>query len=118
MSGGERCRLGESALDRGGMSGGGGRCRLGESALDMGGLVWGREMPTGRERTCDWKGMSGGGRHRLGESALESGREWCRGGRHPLGESALDRVGMVWGRKTTTGRERTLDWKEMIGGER
>ena len=30
---------------------GGERCRLGESALDRVGMVWGREMPTGRERT-------------------------------------------------------------------
>ena len=30
---------------------GGGRRRLGESALNRVGMVWGREMPTGRERT-------------------------------------------------------------------
>ena len=68
---------------------GGGRCRLGESALDRArvvrdrdtdweithlrvGVVWGK-TPTGRERTLEWKGMSGGGRHRLEESVLESG---------------------------------------------
>ena len=52
------------------------------------GLVWGREMPTGRERTGEWKGLS-------------------EEEKNQLGESALDRVGMVWGRETPTGRERT-----------
>ena len=51
-------------------------------------MVSGKETPTGRERTREWKGMSEGGRHRLGESAL-------------------DRVGMVWVREMPTGRGRT-----------
>ena len=69
------------------------------------------------------KGKSEGERHRLGESALyraigvgEEDTDWERAHlrvegnsreRFRLGESALDRVGMVWGRKTPTGRERT-----------
>ena len=32
-------------------NGGRERCRLGESALDRVGMVWRREMKTGRERT-------------------------------------------------------------------
>ena len=48
--GGERCRLGESALDTVGMSGGG-RHRLKKGALDRLGLLWGRKSPTGRGRT-------------------------------------------------------------------
>ena len=47
----------------------------------------GRETPTGRERTLEW--------------------EWCGGERHRLGESALDRVGVVWARKSSTGKGRT-----------
>ena len=37
-------------------------------------MVSGKETPTGRERTREWKGMSEGGRHRLGESALDRAR--------------------------------------------
>ena len=68
MSREERHRLGESALDRARDMRerdadwerahliewewcGRGRHRLGESALDRVGMVWGRETPTGRERT-------------------------------------------------------------------
>ena len=41
------------------------------------------------------------------ERAHLIGWEWFVGGSNRLGESALDRVGMVWGRETPTGRERT-----------
>ena len=85
--GGERHRLGESALDIVGMSGRE-RCQLRESALDRVRGVGERDADWERAHLIRWKGMSGGGRHRLGESAL-------------------DRVGLVWRRETPTGRERT-----------
>ena len=67
---------------------GGGRCRLGESALKIESVV--EEGEAELERAHLRIGMSGGERFRLGESALESGREWCGGERRRLGESALD----------------------------
>ena len=85
-NGGERHRLEESALDRVGMSGG--SHRLEEGALDRVGMVWRRELPTGRERTREWKGM--GDRDEDWKRAHLIGWEWCGGGRHRLGESALE----------------------------
>ena len=65
--------MGESALQRVGMSGGE-RHRLGESALESGRGV--EEGDTELERAhligLEW---CGGERHQMGESALESGKE-------------------------------------------
>ena len=83
---------------------GGGRHRLGESALDK---------ARGVKEVTDWE------RAHLrveGNGVEEGDADWERAHlrvegngreRHRLGESALDRVGMVSGRETPTGRERT-----------
>ena len=66
------------------------------------------------ERDADWErahlrveGNGVGERDADWERAHVIVWEWCRGGRHRLGESALDRVGIVWGIKSPTGRGRT-----------
>ena len=50
--------------------------------------AWKREMPTGRERTGEWKGI--GDRDTDWERAHLIRWEWYEGRRHRLGESALD----------------------------
>ena len=80
------------------------RHRLRESALESGSGV--EEEDTDLERVhLIWWEWCGGERHRLGEGALESGSGV--GERDTDWERVYLRVGLVWGSKTQTGRERT-----------
>ena len=45
--------------------------------LRVEGNDWRREMPTGRERTLEWKRFRGGERDTLWERAHLIGWEWC-----------------------------------------
>ena len=95
MSGRERCRLGEGALESGGEWCGEGRFRLGEGVFLIWSNVGERDVDWERahlrvegnvveEGDTDWERAHligwkwcAGERCRLIESALESGRIWC-----------------------------------------